>query len=260
MASRSPAFTLGREDRGAVRILTLDRPEKLNAFTADGYLQLTRQLGLAGSDDRVAVCVLTGRGRAFSSGVDLAEMGRPGGPAELGANFDPLLEALARFPKPLVAAVNGLAVGFGATILLLCDLVVVDEMAEITFPFARLGTSVEAAGSWLLPRRVGIQQATWLLLSSQPMGADQAVATGLALAKAGRGRALEHALSIAGAVAEHPVPALAANKRLLREGWAEAITEAWTRERRAMLELAEEVGPIGWSGTDSNGGDRGDAE
>ena len=253
MASSSPAFTLRSEDRGAIRIVTFDRPEKLNAFTADGYRQLTRTLELAGSDDRVAVCVLTGRGRAFSSGVDLAEMGRPGGPAELGSNFDPMLEALARFPKPLVAAVNGLAVGFGATILLLCDLVVVDEAAQITLPFVRLGTSVEAAGSWLLPRRVGMQRATWLVLSGQPMGADQAVASGMAVARAEHGGSLELALSMAATIADHPVPALVANKRLLRDGWADAITAAWARERLAMLELAEAIGPIGWSGTESNG-------
>ena len=124
----------------------------------------------------VAVCVVTGRRRAFSAGVDLDEMSRPGGSAALGVDFDPLLEGLARFPKPLVAAVNGLAVGFGATLLLHCDLVVVDERAEIRMPFVSLGTCAEAGSSWLLPRRVGPQQAAWLMLSGSPFGAEEAVA------------------------------------------------------------------------------------
>ncbi|HEY1466295.1 MAG TPA: enoyl-CoA hydratase/isomerase family protein [Acidimicrobiales bacterium] len=128
--SEMPAeFAIAIEDRGRVRILTLDRPEKLNSFTPIGYASLAEALDSATADDGVAVCVLTGRGRAFSSGVDLSVMGQPGGAAELGRQFDPMLEQLARFPKPLVAAVNGLAVGLGATILLHCDLVVVDEGA-----------------------------------------------------------------------------------------------------------------------------------
>ncbi len=232
----SPAFNVGSDDLGKVRVLTLDRPDKLNAFTADGYRLLTRQLELAAADDGVSVGILTGRGRAFSSGADLAELGRPGGQAELGANFDPLLDALVGFPKPLLAAVNGLALGFGATILLLCDAVVVDQSADITFPFARLGTCVEAAGSWLLPLRVGMQQASWMVLSSRPVNAEQAMATGLAMATALPGHALDHTLEMASTIAEHPLPALMANKRLLRAGWAEAVTQAWDRERSAMLE------------------------
>ncbi|HXQ61472.1 MAG TPA: enoyl-CoA hydratase/isomerase family protein, partial [Acidimicrobiales bacterium] len=95
-----PAYAVSVEDHDAVRVLFLDRPSKLNAFTAKGYRALRSQLDAAGSDPSVAVCVLTGRGRAFSAGVDLNEMSRPGGSAELGVDFDPLLDCLAGFPKP----------------------------------------------------------------------------------------------------------------------------------------------------------------
>ena len=124
-------------------------------------------------------------------------MSRPGGSTELGVDFDPLLDCLARFPKPLVAAVNGLAVGFGATLLLHCDLVVVDEAAQIRMPFVALGTCAEAGSSWLLPRRVGLQQASWMVLSGSPFSADDAVAAGFALARAPAGQALDEALTIA---------------------------------------------------------------
>ena len=245
-SSVSPAFKVGSSDRGKVRTLTLDRPDKLNAFTADGYRQLTQQLEITAADDGIAAVVLTGRGRAFSSGVDLAELGRPGGQADLGANFDPLLLGLVEFPKPLLAAVNGLALGFGATILLLCDVVVIDESAAITFPFARMGTCVEAGGSWLLPLRVGIQQASWMVLSGCPVNAEQAVATGLALTTARHGMALDATIEMAATIAEHPLPALIANKRLLRAEWPDAVTRAWERERSSMLEMAKAVGPFGW--------------
>ena len=145
-------------------------------------------------------------------------MSRPGGSAELGVDFDPLLDCLARFPKPLVAAVNGLAVGFGATLLLHCDLVVVDETAEIRMPFVSLGTCAEAGSSWLLPRRVGPQQASWMMLSGSPLSAEDAVATGFAFARAPAGHALAEALTIAGALAAHNVDALVANKALFAPG------------------------------------------
>jgi len=247
VSESTSGYVVSVEDHDNVRVLVLDRPTKLNAFTAEGYRALKGQLDTVAGDPRVAVCVLTGRGRAFSAGVDLNEMSRPGGSAELGVDFDPLLECLARFPKPLVAAVNGLAVGFGATLLLHCDLVVVDETAEIRMPFVSLGTCAEAGSSWLLPLRVGPQQASWMMLSGSPLRADVAVATGFALAKAPAGEALRQALTTARALAAHNVDALVANKGLLREGFAQRINEVWQREKAAMAAMAEKLGPIGWS-------------
>jgi enoyl-CoA hydratase/carnithine racemase len=245
-ADAASHYKVATEDNGKVRLLTLERPGKLNAFTAEGYGALHRALEEAAADPGVSVCVITGRGRAFSAGVDLSEMSRPGGSAELGAHFDPLLDCLAGFPKPLVAAVNGLAVGFGATLLLHCDLVVVDEDAEIRMPFIKLGTCAEAGSSWLLPRRVGMQQAMWMVLSGASLTADAAVRTGFALSSARAGHALEEALTVASRLAEHQVSALIANKRLLRDGEAAQIVEVWQREKAAMAEMAAQLGPIGW--------------
>ena len=236
------------EDDDNIRVLTLNRPEKLNAFTAPGYDALTDRLNAAAADDGIAAVVLTGAGRAFSAGVDLTEMGRPNGATELGQGFDPLMVCLATFPKPLLAAVNGLAVGFGATILLHCDLVVVDADAQIRMPFIALGTCAEAASSWLLPQRVGLQQATFLVLTGTPLDADAAVATGFALAKAAPGQAVTDTLALARSLARHAVPALVANKALLRHGRAEAIDEVWQREKAAMQAIATQLGPIGWDG------------
>ena len=239
-------YTVVAEDHDHVRLLTLNRPDKLNAFTAGGYRALRDRLDAAAADPSITACVMTGAGRAFSAGVDLTEMGRPGGASELGAGFDPLLTALATFPKPLIAAVNGLAVGFGATILLHCDLVVIDETATVRLPFVALGTCAEAASSWLLPHRVGLQQASWLVLSAEPIDADTAVANGFAFSKAGAGEALDAALALARRIAVHPLPAVVANKQLLRHGRATAIEEVWRREKAAMQAITEQLGPIGW--------------
>ncbi|HUA94599.1 MAG TPA: enoyl-CoA hydratase/isomerase family protein [Acidimicrobiales bacterium] len=247
-------YRVGSEDRGAVRLLTLDRPAKLNALTAAGFDSLRGRLEEAATDPEVAVCVLTGSGRAFCSGVDLSAMDGGSGTAGLRSSFDPLLATLAHFEKPLVAAVNGLAVGFGATVLLHCDLVVVDETAQIRLPFVALGTTAEAAATWLLPRRVGMQRAAWAVLGGQPLSADEAVAAGLALATAPAGHAVEGALERAQVLAGHGVAPLVANKRLLRYGWAEQIVDAWQREAEAMVTLAREVGTFGrsWSGREGD--------
>jgi enoyl-CoA hydratase/carnithine racemase len=246
MSETTAEFAIVTEDRGRVRILTFDRSERLNSFTPAGYAVLAEVLASAAADDGVAVCVLTGSGRAFSSGVDLAVLDRPGGATELGRQFDPLLEQLARFPKPLIAAVNGLAVGLRATILLHCDLVVVDEDVEIRMPFVSLGTCAEAASSWLLPQRVGMQQASWMVLSGSALNASEAVASGFAFGAAAAGQSLDEALVLAEQIAVHQIPALVANKRLIRHGREEAIAQAWSRERSAMLEMADQIGPIGW--------------
>jgi enoyl-CoA hydratase/carnithine racemase len=245
MTGTDDSYDVQASDDGNVRVLTLDRPQKLNAFTPDGYRVLRARLDDAADDDAVAVCVLTGAGRAFSSGVDLSVVSRPNGASELGAEFDPLMARLATFPKPLIAAVNGLAVGFGATVLLHCDLVVVDEGAELRMPFARLGTTAEASSSWLLPQRVGMQQAMWLVLSGAGMDARTAVEVGFALCTAPAGQAVAVALERAHTIAAHRLPALVVNKGLLRQGWADQVMGVWEREKAAARALAEEIGPIG---------------
>jgi enoyl-CoA hydratase/carnithine racemase len=241
------AYAIHAEDEGRVRTLRLDRADKLNAFTAPGYDALTQQLDAAADNPEVAVVVITGTGRAFSAGVDLHAVSSPEGSAELGVHFNPMLRRLATFPKPLVAAVNGLAVGFGATLLLHCDLVVIDEGASVRMPFVALGTCAEASSSWLLPKRVGPQQAMWMVLSGRAFSADEVVANGFALRTAPAGQALTEAKKVADQLATNQIAALVANKALLREGWAQQITDVWDREQEAMKAIALELGPIGWS-------------
>ncbi len=245
MATDDPPYDVAVVDHENVRVLALNRPAKLNAFTPEGYRVLRERLDDAADDAGIAVCVLTGAGRAFSSGVDLAYVARPNGAPELGAEFDPLMERLATFPKPLLAAVNGLAVGFGATLLLHCDVVVIDENAEVRMPFARLGTTAEAASSWLLPQRVGVQEASWLVLSGAGLDAQSAVAAGFALCTAPAGQAVVATLERAQSIAAHPLPALVANKALLRHGWARQVAATWEREKAAAKALGEELGPLG---------------
>ena len=147
---------LAIEDRGRVRILTLDRPGALNAFNDDLYDAVRDALQAAAEAPDVAVVLLTGRGHAFTAGQDLGELAQPRRHEDGKAHgFPPFIATLEAFPKPLLAAVNGLAVGIGLTLLPHCDVVLVAEEARLRAPFISLGVTVEAGNSLLLPATIG---------------------------------------------------------------------------------------------------------
>ncbi len=223
-----------------VRVLTFNRPEVRNAFDAGLYRALTDGLRAAREDEAVKVVVLTGAGTAFSSGQDLKEMAAiatgtapPG--AELG--FRGLLSALQDFDKPLVAAVNGVAVGLGMTLLPYCDLVLVARSARLRVPFAELGVPPEAGSSLLFPERMGWQRAARLLFCADWLDGPGAVAAGLALAAYPDDEVLGEALALAATVAAHPLEALIEMKRLLAAARAPALEAARAREEEAFGRL-----------------------
>jgi enoyl-CoA hydratase/carnithine racemase len=237
-------------DDGHVRTLTLNRPTRLNAFTSDSYQRLASLLNEAADDPAVLVVVLRGQGRAFCSGVDLEELSgeRVEGGRRLGETFDELIDALAAFTKPLVAAVHGPAVGFGATILLHCDVVLVADDARLRFPFTSLGTAPEAASSVLLPALVGPQRAAELLFTSRWIDASEAVQYGLALSSSPRERLDAETAALAERIAQQPADAVASAKRLLRAERTDVVRAASLRERAEAGLLTATFGPPGSRG------------
>ena len=234
------------EDVGAVRTLTFNRPTRLNAFTSASYRRLTTLLREAAGNADVRVVLLRGEGRAFSSGVDLDELSvEQEGSHALRETFDELIETLVDHPKPLIAAVHGPAVGFGATMLLHCDLVLVADDARLRFPFTSLRTAPEAGSSALLPAAVGLQRAAELLFTSRWLGADEAVDIGLALARYPREQVHREARALAERVAQQPAAAVVSVKRLLRAGRAEAVRAASARERAEANQLGLALGSFG---------------
>lgn len=248
-----------------MRLLTLNRPEKANAFDERLYHAAANALRAATGDDGVSVVVVTGAGRVFSGGVDLTEMGAaipptsptaptstvaddaaassaavaPGDDRPSGASrgFDAFVDAISTFPKPLLAAVNGAAVGIGFTMLLHCDAVVVSELARLRAPFTRMGVAPEAASSYLLPRRAGRQRAAVAFFTSDWIGPEDAVERGLAVKVAAPDRLLDDTLELASRMAEHPLPSLMATKRLLLDAEQEGIAHARRLEGAAFAEL-----------------------
>ena len=231
-------------DEGRVRIVTLNRPDRINAFTARSYRRLAGALDEADAATDVSVVLLQGAGRGFSSGVDLAVVGSLD--ESLGEDFDHLINSLIRFSKPLLAAVHGAAVGFGATILLHCDLTLVAETARLRLPFTALGTTPEAASSVLLTQIVGAQRAADLILTSRWISGTEAAQMGLAARCCPEESVHSEAVATAQALASLPDAALAAAKRLLKAGTAALVQDALRRERGEAGILHELVGPMGY--------------
>ena len=234
-----PREVLRIEDDGAVRLLTLNRPESKNAFNKALYDGVRIALDEAAADEAIGVCVITGAGDAFSAGQDLKALaGVKDNPEEL-QGFDPFSRALARFDKPLLAAVNGVAVGVGTTLLLHCDLVLVSDHARFRLPFVALGLIPEAASSLLLPTRIGPQAAAYHLLTGEWMDAETAVTRGLAWQRCAPEELLATTLGIAQRIAEGTVEALRNTKRLLLAARSDAVTAALDRESVFLDELVE---------------------
>ena len=174
---------------GAVQTLTLNRPAALNSFTSELHAQLLAALNAAASDASVRCVVLTGAGRGFCAGQDLADPAvapdtTPGAPAkDLGDVVDrfyaPLCLRLRSMPVPVVAAVNGVAAGAGATLAMGCDIVLAARSAKFVMAFSKLGLVPDCGGTWLLPRVAGRARAMGLALLGDKLSAEQAQAWGM---------------------------------------------------------------------------------
>jgi enoyl-CoA hydratase/carnithine racemase len=232
---------LRTDDRndGRVRVCTLDRPDALNAFDTPLYNALAGALREASADDEVRCVVVTGNGRAFSSGQDLGEMSRIDTASDdAGAHgFPNLLGALSAFDKPLLAAVNGVGVGIGFTMLLQCDLVVMAHSARVRAPFVPLGVVPEAAGSLLMPAVMGNQHAAYALYTGAWIGAREAVECGIAWKAVPDEDLLTVTFETADEIAKMPTVSLVETKRLVIAARADAIAAARAREDAAFSRL-----------------------
>jgi enoyl-CoA hydratase/carnithine racemase len=232
-----------------VRLIAFNRPEMRNAFDTTMYLEVTEALRTADADEAIGAVVLTGRGTAFTSGQDLAEMAAIAtGTAVEGAGqgFMGLLDCICDISVPLLAAVNGVAVGLGFTVLAHCDLVLVDPAARLRVPFAELGVPLEAASSVLFPAAMGWQRAARVLLTSDWVSAPELVELGLALEVSAPGQVLDETVALATRIAGHSHAATRAITSLLRAARRDAVLEANRREQGAFARL---LGGAAQSGT-----------
>jgi 2-(1,2-epoxy-1,2-dihydrophenyl)acetyl-CoA isomerase len=204
-----------------VQTITLNRPEKLNAFTPEMHKELRVALEQALDDRAIRAVLLTGAGRGFCSGQDLSARNVAPGAApidlsvSLGSHYNPLVRRLRQLPKPVVCAVNGVAAGAGANIALACDLVVAARSATFVQSFARLGLVPDSGGTYFLPRFVGTARAMGLAMLAEPLAAEDAERWGLIWKVFDDAQLMPEASALAGKLAAGPTKGYGLLKRAL---------------------------------------------
>jgi enoyl-CoA hydratase/carnithine racemase len=238
--------------RDGVATITLNRPDKLNAWTRTMADEVRAAVQSAGGDDRVRAIVVTGAGRGFCAGADMSLLGAvasdrsvarrapeqaPGaGGDELAANYEGSFGYLMRVGKPIIAAINGPVAGIGLCFTLYCDLRLIADGAKLTTAFARRGLVAEHGISWLLPRLVGPMHALDLLLSARTVGAAEAAQMGLARLLPQEGFA-DAAHAVAVELAQHSSPrSMRVIKRQLHDAMFQSLAQAVQVADREMFE------------------------
>ncbi|NUW35243.1 enoyl-CoA hydratase/isomerase family protein [Nonomuraea sp. SMC257] len=225
----------------AVATVTLDRPEAMNSLTAEVKSALLEALRHAAADDGVRAVLLTGTGRAFCAGQDLREhadnleAGR-GLAGTVREHYNPMVELIATMGKPVVAAVNGVAAGAGASLAFACDLRVASDKAKFALAFSGVGLAPDSGASWTLQRLVGAGRATELMLLGEPLDAARALELGLVTRVVPSEDVLKTATELAVRLAQGPTLAYAATKAALAYAATNALPEAL--EMEAVLQDA----------------------
>lgn len=222
------------EQRDGVAIVTWNRPRQRNAFNRQMWCEARDLLRELRDDPGARVVLVTGAGEGFTAGQDLGEMSAAPGDSE--HPFGSFMDVLVEFDKPLLAAVNGVGVGIGLTLLLHCDVVYVAEEARLRAPFVPLGVVPEAAASYLLPLIIGYQRAAEVLYTGDWIDAERAVALGLASRVCTRADLLPALLQVAARIAAGPPAAIRHTKRLLLATRADQVRAARAREDAGFVE------------------------
>ena len=230
-----------------VGTVTLNRPDKLNAYTTEMGDEVTQVLRAWRDDDDVRAIILTGAGRGFCAGVDLDHLKahQAGGNASQGPRLgeEDFLKKLplemVEFPKPLIAAVNGHAIGVGVTMILPCDIRIAAEGAKFGLAFARLGILPGLGSTHLLPRIVGRAKALELVLTARNVLAEEAAEIGLVNRVVPGDALMESAREVAASIAGHDPLTIAAAKRVVNFGADHSMEEAMRNEQQTSAELRE---------------------
>ena len=213
--------------QGQTLVIRLNRPAKMNAITRDMYAGLAQHLNQAAEDDLIRCVVITSQGEHFTAGNDIRDfMSNP--PTEEDSGVAKFLGSLLEFPKPLLAAVKGNAVGVGTTMLLHCDVVVAAPSAKFSMPFTSLGLVPEAGSTKLFPELVGYQRAAKIFMTGESFGADDALEMGMIAVIDSEAERI--ALEIAEQIAHQPPKAIMNTKALMKANKHDAVAHVMRAE------------------------------
>ncbi len=226
-----------------IAFVTLNRADVFNSFNREMALSLQTILDECEADDSVRAIVLTGAGKAFCAGQDLKEVTsaelNPGFKAILEEHYNPIISRLRNIEKPIIAAVNGVAAGAGANIALACDIVVANENAAFIQAFSKIGLVPDSAGTFFLPRLIGLQKATALMMLGDKVGAKEAVELGMIYKSFPAEQFEEEVNKLAETMANMPTLALGLTKRLLNKSLSNSLEEQLAMESKLQIQAAE---------------------
>ena len=225
-----------------VATLTFNRPEVFNSFNREMALLLQKQLDAFGENPEIRAIVITGSGKAFCAGQDLKEVTtpelHPGFKKILEEHYNPIIERIRAINKPIIAAVNGVAAGAGANIALACDIVVASEKASFIQAFSKIGLVPDSGGSFYLPRLIGFQRASALMLLGDKVAAQQALELGMVYKVFEPETFQQQALDLALEMAKMPTKALGLTKQLLNASFNNTLDQQLTLESTLKIQAA----------------------
>jgi enoyl-CoA hydratase/carnithine racemase len=233
----SPSHSLEVDDSHGVRVLTLTRTEALNAFNVAMFTAVREALADAAQRDDISCVAITATGRAFSAGSDLGGEDDSSTPPRGPDPYEAFIAQIESFPKPLVAAVNGLAVGIGTSLLGHCDLVLAGRSARFRLPFTSLGLVPEAGSTVTLPALMGRQPSTYAFLTSSWISAQEAFESGLVWRLTSDEDLLPATLEVCTQIAAQPLESLVSTKRLLLRARLPAARAARAHEEPEFRRL-----------------------
>lgn len=229
------------EQKKNVLILKLNRPDKFNSFNREMALQLISELDKAEKNKEVRAIVITGEGKAFCAGQDLSEAMDPNGPGIkkiVEEHYNPIILKIRHIEKPVIAAVNGVAAGAGANIALACDIVFAAKSASFIQAFSKIGLVPDSGGTFTLPRLVGFNLASALMITGDKATAEEALQYGMVYKVYDDAVLLSQALVNADHVAAMPTKAIGLTKRLLNKTYSNTLEQQLNFEKDLQVESA----------------------
>jgi len=234
--------TLNQIVENGVCTLTLNRPQVFNSFNQEMAFELQAALDFCAQEEQIRAVVITGEGKAFCAGQDLAEATDPNGPALqdiVAKHYNPIILKIRALEKPVIAAVNGVAAGAGANIALACDLVIAKESAAFIQAFSKIGLIPDSGGTFFLPRLVGAQKALALMLTGEKVMAPEAEAMNM-IYKAVSEEAFEQTVSnLATQLAKMPTKAFGLTKKAVNASFNQTLEEQLNLEEQLQTQAGQ---------------------
>lgn len=236
-------MTITTQIENKVATLTLNRPEVFNSFNREMALLLQGELDAAEKSPEVRAIVITGSGKAFCAGQDLKEVTspelNPGFKKILEEHYNPIISRIRKIEKPVIGAINGVAAGAGANIALACDIVIASENASFIQAFSKIGLVPDSGGTFFLPRLIGFQKASALMMLGDKVSAKEAEKLGMVYKVVSAEIFSEEVTNIANTLANMPTKALGLTKRLLNQSLQNSLEEQLNLESKLQIESAQ---------------------